>query len=73
MFARLIARILVLAVAFGLLGLIVGLVGKYALESAMFDDLLLPVVIGLAVGAVLGVLASVRVESARKRAAAPRR
>jgi ethanolamine transporter EutH len=72
-FARLIARIVVLAIAFALLGLIVGLVGKYALKMAMFDNLLLPMAVGLVVGGLLGIFASVRVESARKRAAAPRR
>jgi hypothetical protein len=53
-FARLIARIVVLAIAFALLGLIVGLVGKYALKMAMFDNLLLPVAVGLVVGGLLG-------------------
>ena len=71
MFARLIARIVVLAIACALLGLVVGLVGTYALD--WFTNPFWAVAAGFVVGGILGVFASVRVESARKRAAAPRR
>ncbi len=73
MFARLIARIVVLAVVFGLLGLAVGLVGKYALDWSAFENPFYAVAAGIIVGAVLGVVTSIRIESARRRAAAPRR
>ncbi|WP_111767012.1 hypothetical protein [Nakamurella deserti] len=73
MFARLLARIVVLAVVCGLIGLAVGLVGKYALDWSTFENPFWAVAVGAAVGAVLGVVASIRVESARRRAAAPRR
>lgn len=71
MFARLIARITVLAFACALLGLVVGLVGKYALD--WWTNPFWAVAVGFVVGGLLGVVASARVESARKRAAAPRR
>jgi uncharacterized YccA/Bax inhibitor family protein len=72
-FARLIARIVVLVIVCGLIGLAVGLVGKYALNWSAFDNPFYAAAAGIIVGAILGVFASVRVESARKRAAAPRR
>jgi hypothetical protein len=72
-FSRLIARIVVLVFVCGLIGLAVGLIGKYALDLPVFENPFWAVAVGIGVGAVLGVIASIRVESARKRAAAPRR
>lgn len=73
MFARLIARITVLAFACALIGLVVGLVGKYALDMSAFANPFWAVAVGFVVGGLLGVVASARVESARKRASTPRR
>lgn len=73
MFSRLIARIVVLVFVCGLIGLAVGLIGKYALDLSVFENPFWAVAVGIGVGAVLGVVASIRVESARKRASAPRR
>ena len=67
MFARSIARITVLAFVFAVLGLIVGLVGKYAVKMSAFDNPFWAMAAGFVVGAIIGALVSSRLESARKR------
>ncbi len=65
MFSRTIARITVMGFVFAALGLIVGLVGKYALKSDAFDNPFWVVAVGLFVGAMVGGAVSRRIESAR--------
>lgn len=65
-FARLLARITVLVIAGAVIGLIVGLLGKYVFEWSSFENPFWAVAVGIGVGAVLGVFVSFRVESNRK-------
>lgn len=55
-----------MAFLFAVIGLIVGLVGKYALDMTAFDNPFWAMAGGLVVGALIGALVSIRIESARK-------
>ena len=67
MLARTFARLTILAFAFALLGLVVGLIGKYALKWSFFENPFWAVAAGFVVGAIIGALVSISIEGKRKR------
>jgi hypothetical protein len=62
-FARIFARIVILALLGGVVGLAVGLIGKYALDMQYFENPFWAVAAGIVVGAVIAVFVSMRLES----------
>ena len=72
MLSRSIARITVMAFAFAVLGLIVGLVGKYLFQLSAFENPFWAVAVGFFVGAMVGGTVSRHLESARTRRAGSR-
>lgn len=66
MLARSFARITILSVVFAILGLVVGLVGKYALHLSYFDNPFWAIAAGFIIGAIVGGLVSRSIEGKRK-------
>ncbi len=73
MFARVLARIAILALVGALLGFAALLVGRSVLDWWQSTNPFWAVVDGAAVGAILGIALSVRIEAARRRASPRRR